>query len=218
MKFSCPYLTVWCVGFHSLISIVSYVTVAVPCAQITKQQVDGSCQLGRRFPHHCLSIEWTRDDEPVKLEHILDLTGTKGSKYVCIKQTPEGTCTHIASIEWMLRSRSFCRWYPLMLLLISISICGGIVCMWLYTRFGECGMQLREWLPTGQLGRACGTSSTVGKMGNCKGFMVASQQGRSLCQTHAWCSLSFKHYLQASKQIDSHSYDSISPYNSVLVL
>lgn len=202
---------------------MSFVTVAVPCAQITKQQVDGSCQLGRRFPHHCLSIERTRDDEPVKLEHILDLIGTKGSKYVCIKRTPEGTCTHIASIEWTLRSRSFCRWYPL---LISISICGGIVCMWLYTRFGECGMQLGEWLPAGQLGRTCGThkgSSTVDKMGNCKGFMAASQQLLSqedlfVKLTHARCSQSFEHYLQASKQIDSRSYDSISPYNSVLVL
>ena len=84
-------------------------------------QTTGRPKLSAGFPYCCLKIEWTREEEPIKLEHVVDLTGTKGpSNYFCIKRTPEGmgrnnillTTFGIAHYRYnnykLLRSLSYC--------------------------------------------------------------------------------------------------------------
>lgn len=69
--------------------------------QIKKDEVDQSCnQQGQRFPYCRLSVEWTKEEEPINLEHIVDLKGASSpNNYVCMKLCPDNTGTANISIS-----------------------------------------------------------------------------------------------------------------------
>ena len=58
-----------------------------------KRRVD-SFRPGQKPPSCCLSVEWTRDDNPVKLKHRISLLGAmEPSNFFYIKCIPENPLT-----------------------------------------------------------------------------------------------------------------------------